>query len=737
MSANVLIATPPMTVALIGNPNTGKTTLFNRLTGTRQRVGNYPGVTVARKTGGMEIDGRAVTVIDLPGAYSLAATSPDERIAIESLQGWIEALPDVVVCLVDATHLRRSLFLARQLADLGRPLIIALNFTDEMRTRGLSIDADRLAQRLGTRVIPIAARNGEGIGRLCAATSETFASPPVSRPPEWPVSVAESVALLRSELARRGGATVEDALLRRMLFEDDHALLGRLGVACQECAPLLDRVRRPIRTAGMHPLAAEALVHYRFIDSVIAEVVSRAANAKPGRTERIDGVLTHRVSGLLIFAGLMFVVFESIYTFATPAMDGIEAAAALLRGWVRPLLAGTPMFQSLVCDGAIAGAGGVIVFLPQIFLLFFFIALLEDTGYLARTAFLMDRLFGWCGLNGKSFVPLLSSYACAVPGVLATRTIEDPKARLLTVLVAPLMSCSARLPVYVLMIGAFIQPVYGATVAALVLFAMHLVGLVVALPAAWFFNRKVLKIRVQPFLLELPPYRMPHPKDVLWRMWEGGREFLKRAGTVILAMSILIWAALYFPRPARIVDETRREFVAATATAATTTPGAIEARLAANDAVLQAALDHEIAANYLEQSFLGRAGKAVQPLFAPAGFDWKITVGVLASFPAREVIVSTLGIIYHLGEDAQGDSLRDALRKAKWTDGALAGRPVFTLATALSVMIFFALCMQCGSTLAVIARESGRRWAVFAFVYLTALAWVAAVLVFQIASRIS
>ncbi len=720
------------TVALIGNPNTGKTTLFNRLTGARQRVGNYPGVTVTRKTGVLSLDGGDVTVVDLPGVYSLAATSPDERIAIESLQGWAETAPDVIVCVVDATHLRRSLFLARQLADLGRPLVIALNFSDELRAKGVTIDATRLAERLGAPVVAIAARQGENVEGLRQAIAEALERPAASARPQWPASVGEAVELLRGELDRRGGESLEDAILRRLLFEDDHALLARVGVARPECAPLLDRVRRPIRAAGMHPLAAEALVHYRFIDGVLEEVVGQGPAGRVPATERIDRVLTHRASGLAIFAGLMFLVFQAIYTFATPAMDLIEAATGAVRDWVAPLLAGTPMFQSLVCDGVIAGAGGVVVFLPQIFLLFFFIALLEDTGYLARTAFLMDRLFGWCGLNGKSFVPLLSSYACAVPGVLATRTIEDPKARLLTILVAPLMSCSARLPVYVLMIGAFIEPAYGAAVAALTLFAMHVIGLAVALPAAWFFNRRVLKIRVQPFLIELPPYRWPHPRDVLWRMWEGGREFLLRAGTVILALSVIVWALLYFPRSPQVETTARAAFAAEQGLAAE----ALTARLAAGDEELQRELDRDVSAAYIEQSFLGRVGKAVQPIFAPAGFDWKITVGVLASFPAREVIVSTLGIIYHLGDEADEDSLRGALGRAKWTEGPLAGQAVFTVATALSVMVFFAFCMQCGSTLAVIAREAGRGWAVFSFVYLTGLAWLAAVLTFQIAVRL-
>lgn len=712
------------TIALVGNPNTGKTTLFNRLTGTRQRVGNYPGVTIARKVGTTTFaDGATAEVIDLPGLYSLVATSPDERIAVESLEGRREEKPDVVVCLADATHLRRSLFLVRQLVDLGWPVVVAMNFCDELRAKGFAVDAERLAAALGVPVVAIAAKRGENLDALRDAIARQLAAPETPRPLAWPAGVTAAAAALRAELLARSPRDPGAALARRMVLGDDWAALVEFGVTRADAAGVLERVREPIRAAGMHPLAVEALVHYRFIDETLAAVLTRAAGSKTSGSERIDRVLTNRVSGLAIFAGLMFLVFQAIYSFATPLMDGIDALTGAANNLVGPLLAGTPMFQSLVCDGVIAGVGGVLIFLPQIFLLFFFIALLEDTGYLARTAYLMDRLFGWCGLNGKSFVPLLSSYACAIPGVLATRTIEDPKARLLTVLVAPLMSCSARLPVYVLMIGAFIGPIYGATVAALTLFAMHVIGLAVALPAAWFFNRHVLRIRMQPFLLELPPYRMPHARDVLWRMWEGGREFLVRAGTVILALSVIIWALLYFPRSPEVAERTTAAFVAQNG------PAVSEEA--------QAALDREISAAYLEQSVLGRAGKAVQPIFAPAGFDWKITVGVLASFPAREVIVSTLGIIYHLGDEADEDTLRGALGRATWTEGPRAGQPVFTVATALAVMVFFAFCMQCGSTLAVIAREAGARWAGFAFVYLTVLAWVAAVVTFQVVSRLT
>ena len=334
---------------------------------------------------------------------------------------------------------------------------------------------------------------------------------------------------------------------------------------------------------------------------------------------------------------------------------------------------------------------------------------------MARGAFLMDKMFGWCGLNGKSFVPMLSSYACAIPGVLATRTIEDPRARLTTILVSPLMSCSARLPVYVLMIGAFIEPSYGAGVAGLTLFAMHFVGLAVAVPVAWALNKFVLGTKPQPFLLEMPPYRAPRFRDILWRMWERAREFLVRAGTVIVAMTIIIWALVYFPRP-----ESVREKIEASAVAES--PGQI---------------DRRVDAAYIEQSYLARAGRLVQPLFAPAGFDWKITVGVLASFPAREVIIATLGTIYGIGSDVDEESgdLRTTLASDKWADGPRVGQPVFNVPVALAIMVFFALCLQCGATVAVMAKESNWGWALFAFAYMTLLAWAGAVLTYQVGTR--
>ena len=532
----------------------------------------------------------------------------------------------------------------------------------------------------------------------------------------WPEAVGRAVAYLRSGLEKEGAHPPTAGELRRVLFDRQSRLIDRAGLPEGfDVTPLLAASRDILTAAGFHAMSAEALLRYEHLGHLTAGAVDFPEKRKRTWTELLDAVLTHRVWGLVLFVAMMFVVFQSIYTWAGPFMDWIESAVGWVQESVAPLLASRPVLASLVVDGVIGGVGGVLVFLPQILVLFFFISLLEDTGYMARGAFLMDKMFGWCGLNGKSFVPMLSSYACAIPGILAARTIEDPRARLTTILVSPLMSCSARLPVYVLMIGVFIEPAYGAAASGLVLFAMHFVGLAVAVPVAWALNRFVLGTRPQPFLLEMPSYRWPRLRDIFWRMWERAREFLVRAGTVIVAMTIIIWALVYFPRP-----ESVRENIESSSAGA-------------DPAEMQARVD----AAYLEQSYLARAGRLVQPIFAPAGFDWKITVGVLASFPAREVIIATLGTIYGIGAavDEESGDLRRILAADRWTEGPRAGQTVFNVPVALAIMVFFALCLQCGATVAVMAKESNWGWAVFAFLYMTLLAWAGAVLTYQLGTR--
>ena len=709
--------TRQLRVALVGNPNTGKTTLFNRLTGSRQKIGNYPGVTVEKKYGTWDYGGRAVTLVDLPGAYSLAASSPDERVALDFLTGHLagEPKPDAVICVVDASNVVRNLFLASQVADLGLPLVIALNMSDAADQADIRVEAALLARHLGVPVVRTVATKGEGVEALEKAVNHAVDHGTLMAQVAWPEAVDRAIRYLAAGLEKEGAQPLAPGELRRILFDRQSAVLERAGLP-PDCDPtqLLSASRDILAAAGIQPVSAEALLRYEHLGHLTADAVTFPEKRRRTWTERIDTVLTHRVWGLVIFVAMMFLVFQSIYTWSGPFMAAIEAGVAAVQELVAPWFAAWPAWQSLVVDGVVGGVGGVIIFLPQILILFFFIALLEDTGYMARGAFLMDKMFGWCGLNGKSFVPMLSSYACAIPGILATRTIEDPRARLTTILVSPLMSCSARLPVYTLLIGAFIEPAYGAGAAGLTLFAMHFVGLAVAVPVAWGMNKFVLRTRPQPFLLEMPPYRRPRLRDMFWRMWERAREFLVRAGTVIVAMTIIIWALVYFPRPAEV-----RERVEATAGM---TAGQLEAR---------------IDAAYLEQSYLARAGRAVQPVFAPAGFDWKITVGVLASFPAREVIIATLGTIYAVGQDVDEESgdLRSALGRDLWTHGSLAGKPVFTVPVALAIMIFFALCLQCGATVAVMAKEANWGWAVFGFVYMTTLAWLGAVLTYQLGTR--
>ena len=706
-------------IALVGNPNTGKTTLFNRLTGSRQKIGNYPGVTVEKKTGTWETAAGPVTLVDLPGAYSLAASSPDERVALDFLTGHLdgEKQPDAVICVVDASNVVRNMFLASQVADLGLPLVIALNMSDAADHAGIHVDAALLSRRLGVPVVRTVATKGEGMPALEKAVSHAIEDRALMAQVPWPEAVGRAVQYLAAGMEKEGAQTLAPGELRRILFDRQSAVLERAGwPQGADAQRLVSASRDILSAAGWNPSSAEALLRYEHIGHLTADAIRFPETRCRTWTERVDAVLTHRVWGLVVFALMMLLVFQSIYTWAGPLMAVIENAVARAQEAVAPWFAAWPAVQSLVVDGVVGGVGGVVVFLPQILILFFFIALLEDTGYMARGAFLMDKMFGWCGLNGKSFVPMLSSYACAIPGILATRTIEDPRARLTTILISPLMSCSARLPVYVLMIGAFIEPVYGAAVAGLALFAMHFVGLVVAVPMAWALNKFILRTRPQPFLLEMPPYRRPRLRDILWRMWERAREFLVRAGTVIVAMTVIIWALVYFPRPADVRDKT------------------VAALSVVNDPV---SVERAVDAAYIEQSYLARAGRALQPLFAPAGFDWKITVGVLASFPAREVIIATLGTIYGIGQDVDEESgdLRSALARDLWTHGPKTGSPVFTVPVALAIMVFFALCLQCGATVAVMAKEARWSWAIFGFVYMTGLAWLGAVLTYQLGTR--
>ncbi len=701
-----------LTIALVGNPNTGKSTLFNRLTGARQKVGNYPGVTVEKKVGTVSLGDSSCSLIDLPGTYSLAPTSQDEQIVIDVLCGYQSDFPrpDAVLCIADATNLKRNLFFASQVAETGLPVVIALNMIDEAEKKGIWIDATTLSERVGVPVIPTVASKGHGVDELKRALEKGLGSKNSFSPVSWPDAIKDALGEMEGE---------SQAERVRLLFDIESELPGRWKEKGVDLSSRIALAREKIKKAGFDPVRVEAELRYQHVDSLLEGLVRGEEKKGSPSTSRLDRILTHRFFGLLIFVTLMMGVFSSIYWFAGPLMDGIDGFFGSIGEWAGGQLESSPVLQSLIVDGVIAGVGGVVIFLPQILILIFFMAVLEDSGYMARAAFLMDKIFSWTGLNGKSFVPMLSGFACAIPAIMSARTIEDPKARIATILISPLMSCSARLPVYVLLIGAFVEPHLGAFGAGAVLFGMHLLGLVVGLPVAFVLNRFLLKIRSLPFVLELPSYRRPRFRDVFARMYRSGKEFTLRAGTVIFIFSIVIWALSYFPRSEWVADAVAADISQEEGVSLTEAKELLEGDLAGR-------LDSA----YVEASYLGRMGKVIQPVFALAGFDWKITIGVLASFPAREVIVSTLGILYNLGEEELEEEgvLGDRLREAKWPDG----RPVFTPTVAFSIMVFFALCLQCGATVAIIAREIGWSWATFAFVYMTVLAWVGAVAVFQV-----
>ena len=708
-------------VALVGNPNTGKSTLFNALTGLRQRVGNYPGVTVARKSGTCDLgDGQKVELVDLPGLYSLAAASPDEQVVIDALSGNIagDRRPDAVVLVVDATNLLRNLFLASQVAELGRPVVIVLNQADVAKEQGLRIDTELLSRRLGgVPVVMSSAWKGEGILDVRRAIASAVAKQTPMKRVAWPINIGVALVDVASSAAADTGKQISEADAQRLLFDTNPSTADRLGWTLAQRDKTLRSARDRVRNSGYNPMAAEPLVHYAHLRILLEGVVTEGAG-KAGRSAAVDRLLLHRFLGPFLFLGIMLGFFGSVFWLAKFPMEWIQFGVDALKAVVAPPLDAYPILQSLLADGIIGGVGAFLVFLPQILILFLFIGILEDSGYMARAAFIMDRLFSWCGLNGKSFVPLLSGFACAIPSLLSTRTIEDPKARLATAFVVPFMSCSARFPIYALMCSAFIFPTYGAGWQSVAMIGMHCVGLFFAVPTAFVLTRLVLKVKPQPFVLELPRYQMPKPRDVLWRMWQNAAEFVSKAGTVIFAITIIVWALSYFPRDASVAERIK----------------------ATNPAATEEVVKAKVQAAYVEQSYMGRFGKTVQPVFDPLGFDWKITVGVLASFPAREVIVSTLGVTYSVGEGAKADSqhLRQAMQDAKWSEGPRAGTPIFSLAAVLALMVFFALCSQCGPTIATLAQETGGwKWAAGSFVYMTALAWLAATAVYQVVIRLT
>lgn len=608
-------------IGVIGNPNTGKTTLFNALTGLHQRVGNYSGVTVERKQGTLHLpDSSSLELLDLPGSYSLEGQSPDEQIVTEVLRNRADGDQPLagILIVVDAVHLRRNFNLVAQVLATGLPSALVINMVDLAEREGVSIDFRTLSSRLGIDVYPISATRRDGLRELTEGVTRL----------REPVDVGDDL----------------DGWIERTL---DGCLT------------------RP-----------EGLIE--------------------SGSDRIDYVLTHPVYGTFFFAVVMTMVFQAIFSWSGPFMDLIDGGVGALGEFLGSLVP-EGLARSLVVDGAVAGVGSVVIFLPQIAMLFFAIAILEDCGYMPRAALLMDRLLRRCGLSGRSFIPMLCSFACAIPGIMAARTIEDRRDRLVTILVAPLMSCSARLPVYTIFIAAFIpaQSVWGTPIGlqAATMMGLYLLGIVVAVPVALLLRRFALKGTTGPFLMELPSYKMPNARTVWMRVYHACTAFLRRAGTVIFAASVIVWALATFPRT-----------------------------------------DTDDASLALRNSVLGVSGLAIEPLVKPLGWDWRIAIATLSAFPAREIVVASLGTIYSVEDpEENSETLKAALMGARSADGS----PAFTIPVVLSVLVFFALCAQCSSTLVVIKKEAGAwGWAIFTFIYMTGLAYVGALIVYQVTAAI-
>jgi ferrous iron transport protein B len=703
------------TVAVIGNPNSGKSTLFNRLTGLRQTTGNYPGVTVEKHVGTMQTDSTALELVDLPGIYCLGGFSADEQIAVDVILGRIEGTrrPEGLLFVLDATHLYQGLYLLQQLMEMQIPIVVALTMTDAATASGIDISIEVLQRHLGgIRIFPVVATTGRGLEHLKEAV-ETITeeiAPPI--PESWP-----ALSRVADEVSERSAGALPRIDVIQGLLHPGNSHEDKLRKVLSDAE--INEIRSGL-FGDEPPQACEARHRYSWIRSVLDEAQQQAPLLERFGAKSLRWINRPWPATLLFFA-VMALVFQAVFSWATPLMDGIDAAATALSDWIGTMLPEGAL-SSFLTDGVIAGVGSVIVFLPQILILFLFIIVLEDSGFLARAAFLMDRVMRSVGLSGQSVIPMLSSFACAVPAIMATRVIPNRRDRIATILAAPFMTCSARLPVYALLIAAFVpdEEVGWFNLQGLVLMGLYLLGIAGGLVTAWMLRKSALRGPKPQFALALPEFRIPNIQTVAIKLLDRARVFLKRAGTVIFVVAVIVWALAYFPRSAEV--ESQLEF--AIAQAETTLSGA------ALSSEIRA-LENEAAADQLAQSLLGRAGQVVEPVFAPLGWDWRVSAAVIAGFPAREVVVAVMGTIYAVGEEADEASLTDKLRSATWPDG----RPIFTLPMVLGLLLFYAWCLQCAATVATIRRETNSwRWPVFAWTYMTVLGYTGALLIYQLGS---
>ncbi len=684
------------TIALIGNPNCGKTTLFNELTGLRQKVGNYPGVTVEKKEGRILIGSEEIIVLDLPGTYSLSANSPDEKVVTDILFGRIPGTPppELIIFVADATNLERNLYLLSQIIDLKIPTVVSLNMIDRINEAGIAIDTSMLRKEFGVPFIPMVASKGIGTKELLSAFEQLPPIADVIRQWQLPEPVRiehnELVSILIANEKMSEPAAFHEAQLLLSTPKDVSSFSNEYN---SETLNHLQQDHSNLQLTGVdrHSIFVES--RFRWTNAAYKKSVRHTTPRHQNTIhDSIDAVLTHRIWGFVIFFVLMAVMFQTIFTWANYPMELIGSAFDMLARSVSTVIPEGDL-QSLIARGIIGGVGAVVTFLPQILFLFLFLGFLEDTGYMARAAFIMDRVMSKVGLHGKSFIPLLSSFACAIPGIMATRTIENQRDRLVTILVAPLMSCSARLPVFSLLIASFVPNVllFGfMSLPAVVLISMYLLGLITALLTARVLKSTILKGPKPVFIMELPPYRIPSLKNTFIHMWERSLLFLKNAGTIILGVSIVLWFLATYPKMAQGTSSEK-----------------------------------------LAHSFVGQAGHAIEPVLKPLGFDWKIGIGIISSLLQREVFVGTLGTIYNIEHaDEANATLKEQMQKEK---DPVTGLPTFSLLTALCIMVYYVLAMQCLSTVAVVRRETnGWKWPAAQFVYMTLLAYAGTFVTYRI-----
>ncbi|QPH38404.1 ferrous iron transport protein B [Pedobacter endophyticus] len=696
-------------VALVGNPNTGKSTLFNRLTGLNQKIGNFPGITVDKKTGFMKLpDGKEAEVIDLPGTYSLYPKSNDESIVFQVLADKTNSsFPDVIVLIADASNLKRNLLLFSQVADLGIPMILVLNMIDLSEKQGTKINLIELAQRLGVQVVSISARNNIGIDKLKQAITNMNKVATQLQDVDVNVLAPEAINAIKSKLN-----TDNDYYALQVLHQHEY-----LGFFTQQEQNEIEEIEQAHHFESSKIQAAETIARYKHLGSVLSGVVTETKTTEKFATNnKLDAILTHKVWGFAIFLFILFNIFNAIFAWSTYPMAWIESGFSFVTEVGHNYLP-QGMLTDLVLDGVIAGLGGIFIFIPQIAILFAFISVLEDTGYMARVTFMMDKIMSKVGLNGKSVVPMIGGLACAVPSIMAARNIENWKDRIITIMVTPLISCSARLPVYILIISLIIpsQKVLGIfNLQGLALMVMYLVGIIAAVLVA-LVMKFIIKTKERAyFIMELPIYRMPRWKNVLFTMYEKSKTFVFEAGKVIIAISIILWVMASFG-PGNRFENIEKKY--APALADTTKP--------------TTHIETLMASEKLENSYVGILGHWIEPAIRPLGYDWKIGIGLITSFAAREAFVGTMATIYSVdGGDEDTSTIRERMASSVNNQ---TGLPVYSFATGISLMLFYAFAMQCMSTVAIVYRETkGWKWPIIQLVYMTAMAYVAALIAYQL-----